>query len=85
MTAERLESDSNTRSCKLYVDLLRTTEQPVIGYCKVRFTVHIIFDNTDIDLKIIFFWIYYHWSMISSLGVSLLMQYHNVLACFEGM
>jgi hypothetical protein len=30
-TAERLESASNTRSCELYVDLLRTTEQPTTG------------------------------------------------------
>jgi len=51
MTAETLESVSNTGSCELYVDLLRTTKQPTTGHCKETFTVHIIFDNTTIDLK----------------------------------
>jgi hypothetical protein len=51
MTAERLESASNTGSYELYIDLLRTTEQPTTGHCKVRFTVHIILDNTEIDLN----------------------------------
>jgi hypothetical protein len=51
MTAEGLESASNTCSCELYVDLVGSNEQPTTGHCKVGFTVHIIFDITEIDLN----------------------------------